>query len=110
MGSDALLVAGLIIVVLAGAATAYLQWQKATPEERVELITDEARRLVDAAEQIYKTPGSGTTKYGWVMNRLSQRFPTVNWDTLGEYVEQAVHHMNASKAARQSASNGKPSA
>lgn len=108
MWADVLTVAGAIIAICAGAVLAWLEWKKRTPAERAELITDEVRRLVDAAEQIYKEPGSGQTKYGWVMNRLSQRFPGIGWEQLGEYVEQAVHHLNAIKAARHGANtNGK---
>lgn len=102
--SDVLLTAGLIIVVLAGAVAAWLEWQKRTPAERAELVEDAVRRLVDAAEQLYPQAGSGQTKYGWVMNRLQKRFPGVEWETLGEYVEQAVLHLNASRKVRQGAS------
>lgn len=108
MWSDVLLTAGLIIVVVAGAVAAWLEWQKRTPAERADLVGDAVQRLVDAAEQLYPQPGAGQTKYGWVMNRLQKKFPGVEWETLGEYVEQAVLHLNASRKARYNASvNGK---
>lgn len=107
MWSDVLLTAGLIIVVVAGAVAAWLEWQKRTPAERADLVGDAVQRLVDAAEQLYPQPGAGQTKYGWVMNRLQKRFPGVEWETLGEYVEQAVLHLNASKRARGVGLNGK---
>ncbi len=108
MWSDALLIAGLIVVLLAGAVAAYLEWQKRTPSGRADLVEEAVRRLVDAAEQLYPQSGAGQTKYGWVMNRLQKRFPGIEWETLGEYVEQAVLHLNAARRARHGAPlNGK---
>lgn len=103
MWSDALLTAGLILVIVAGAVAAYLEWQKRTPAERADMVEEAVRRLVEAAEQLYPQSGAGQTKYGWVMNRLQKRFPGVEWETLGEYVEQAVLHLNASRKARHGA-------
>lgn len=105
--TDAVLIVGLVFVIVAGAAAAYLEWQKRTPAERVDMIEGAVRRLVDAAEQMYPQPKQGQAKFGWVMNRLAKRFPEAEWETLSEYVEQAVLHMNASKRARGSGLNGK---
>ena len=58
-------------------------------------------------DQDNSQPKQGQAKFGWVMNRLAKRFPEAEWETLSEYVEQAVLHMNASKRARGSGLNGK---
>ena len=105
--NDILMTIGLIIVVAAALVLAWQQWQKATPEQRADLVAEAVRRLVDAAEQMYPQPKQGQTKFGWVMNRLAKRFPDVEWETLSEYVEQAVLRLNASKRARGSGLNGK---
>ena len=78
------------------------QWQRTPPGPgRTELVENAVRRLVEAAEQLYPQSGSGQARYGWVMNRLTRRFPDVDWDELTEYIEAAVHHLRGSRAARQ---------
>lgn len=107
MNSDILMIAGLILLFCLVGALTWLQWSKATPTERSELIEEAARRLVDAAEQMFPQPKAGQTKYGWVMNRLAKRFPGFDWEMLSEHVEQAVLYLNASKRARGTGLNGK---
>lgn len=106
MNSDIIMIVALAIGLCIAGILYYLQWRQATPDERREMLMREVARLVDAAEQMHKAPDSGAVKYSWVMSRLTQRFPSVDWETLSEYVEQAVHHMNAGQAARQGV-NGK---
>lgn len=98
--SDILMLAGLIVVLFIALALTYVQWRKATPEARMVMVEEAVRRLVDAAEQVFPQPKQGQAKYAWVMGRLQKRFPNVEWETLSEYVEQAVHHLNAIKARR----------
>ena len=105
--NDILMTVGLIIVVGAAIALTWLQWRKATPAERSDMVAEAVQRLVEAAEQVYPQPRQGQTKFGWVMNRLAKRFPDVEWETMSEYVEQAVLHLNASKRARGAGLNGK---
>lgn len=101
MWADILEVAGLIIAVIVLGVLAYIQWQKATPEQRADLLADEARRLVEWAEESFKGD-AGATKYGKVLNRIMRRFPDVDLAVLEEHIQQAVLHMNTAKAARQS--------
>lgn len=103
---DTWLTIGLIIVVAAAAVALWLQWRNATPDERESMIADAVERLVEAAEQLFAMPGSGTTKYGWVMHRLSKRFPDVEWEELAEYVESAVLRLKTRQSITAGHRNG----
>lgn len=100
MTNTAVLVA-LFIIVTAALYALWLRWQSSNDAERRRLLAEAVHRLVDAAEQKFKEPGSGSNKFSWVIGRLTKRFPGVDWDTLAEHIEQAVHQLNASRAARQ---------
>jgi hypothetical protein len=51
MNTDILMTAGLVVVIIMAVVAVYAQWQKATPAQRVELLEDTVRRLVDAADK-----------------------------------------------------------
>lgn len=99
MLNDILTIASIVAVAILLLALYWVRWQQATPEEREEMIAKAVARLVEVAEQRFKTPGAGQTKYGYVMNRLVSQFPDSDWDTLAEYVEAAVHRLNERKVA-----------
>lgn len=114
MWSEALLSAAFVFVIILCCLGLYLWWLQKPPAERAEIredtqrIMEEARRLVENAEQKFPEAKSGLAKFGWVVNVLSQQFPDVEYDRLGRFIEQAVYRMNQSKAARHGAHvNGK---
>ncbi|TXH52984.1 MAG: hypothetical protein E6Q97_14255 [Desulfurellales bacterium] len=89
------LVVALLIVLVAAGRVAWQWWNDANTHA----IAEAARRLVEAAEQQFREPKSGSIKFAWVTGRLQRRFPGVDWDRLAEYVEQAVLHLNTARAA-----------
>lgn len=101
MQSATILEIGSIVAsLIALLAVGYEQWRrwrtgKAAP--RQEQVTGSARRLVEAAEQLFREPGQGKLKFAWVMGRLQKRFPERDWDELVEYMEQAVLRLNRYK-------------
>lgn len=99
MLNDILITASLVALAIVVAVYVVGRWQTATPEQKEKIIADTVARLVEVAEQRFKTPGTGQTKYGFVMNRLVSQFPDSDWDLLAEYVEAAVHRLNERKAA-----------
>lgn len=112
MWSDALLSAAFVFVIILCGVMFYMWWLRKPPAERAEIredtqrLMEEARRLVENAEQKFPEAQSGLAKFGWVINVLGQQFPNVEYDRLGRFIEQAVYRMNQSKAARHGA-NGK---
>lgn len=99
MLNDILMTASLVALAIVVAVYVVGRWQKATPEQKEKMIADAVARLVEVAEQRFKAPGAGQTKYGYVMNRLVSQFPDSDWDMLAEYVEAAVHRLNERKVA-----------
>lgn len=91
---------GTIIVVAAGAVAGWRSWQNANETDRRAILAKAVKELVNDAEQSHAQPGSGTAKFGWVMNKLNERFPDVEWDELAGSVEAAVTAMHKEKAAR----------
>jgi hypothetical protein len=94
---DVAMITGLAVVLLAIGWTVWQQWRQMDGPARAETVRGAARRLVEAAEQIYREPGSGKLKYSWVMGRLQRRFPDVDWDELTEYLEAACLRLNVQK-------------
>ena len=92
-------VAGLIVVA-AGAYAYWRQWQDADVAKRQEMLAKAAKELVLDAEQTYVRPKAGTAKFGWVMGKLSERFPDVDWDELAGCVEAAVTAMRKEQVSR----------
>lgn len=91
---------GAIIVVAAGAVAGWRRWQTADEAERQEMVAKAVKELVEDAEKTYVRPKAGTTKFGWVMSKLSERFPDTDWDELAGAVEAAVTAMHKEKVAR----------
>lgn len=91
---------GAIIVVAAGAVAGWRQWQQADSAERQAIVAKAVKELVLDAEQTYVRPGAGTAKFGWVMGKLSERFPDTDWDELAGAVEAAVAVMHKEQIAR----------
>ena len=91
---------GALIVVAAGAVAGWRQWQQADEAGRREIVARSVMELVKDAEQTYVRPGAGTAKFGWVMSRLSERFPDTDWDELAGAVEAAVTAMRKEQVAR----------
>ena len=91
---------GALIVVAAGAVAGWRQWQQADESGRREIVAKAVMDLVKDAEKTYVWPGAGTAKFGWVMSRLSERFPDTDWDELAGAVEAAVTAMRKEQVAR----------
>lgn len=92
--------AGAIIVVAAGAVAGWRSWQQADSAERQAIVAKAVKELVEDAEQTYVRPKAGTAKFGWVMSKLSERFPDTDWDELAGAVEAAVTAMHREKIER----------
>lgn len=88
------------IVVAAGAVAGWRSWQQADDAERQAIVAKAVKELVTDAEQTYVKPGAGTAKFGWVMGKLSERFPDVDWDELAGAVEAAVTVLHKEQVAR----------
>lgn len=91
---------GAIIVVAAGVVAGWRSWQNADSAERQAMVAKAVKELVLDAEQTYVKPKAGTAKFGWVMGKLSERFPDVEWDELAGAVEAAVTTMHKERSAR----------
>ena len=91
---------GAIIVVAAGAVAGWRSWQSADEAERQAIVAKAVKELVTDAEKSYVRPGAGTAKFGWVMGKLSERFPDIEWDELAGAVEAAVTVMHKEQVAR----------
>ncbi len=89
-----------VIVVVAGALSGLRQWQNADDAKRREMIAKAVKELVLDAEQTYVKPKAGLAKFGWVMGKLSRRFPDVEWDELAGAVEAAVTAMRKEQISR----------
>jgi len=89
-----------IIVLAALLWVFYQRWRVADVPQRQEMVEGAVKRLVEAAEQMYKQPASGNARFSWVMNRLSRRFPDHEWDDLSDAIQAAVYHLNRDNAAR----------
>lgn len=92
--------AGAIIVVAAGAVAGWRQWQQTDEAGRRAIVAKAVKELVLDAEQTYVRPGAGTAKFGWVMGKLSERFPDTDWDELAGAVEAAVTVMHREQVTR----------
>lgn len=89
-----------IIVAVAGAYAYWRQWRDASAAERQEMVAKAVKELVLDAEKTYVKPKAGTAKFGWVMSRLSERFPDTDWDELAGCVEAAVTAMHKEQISR----------
>lgn len=98
MSTDLLLTLGLAFVIVVAVVALYLRWRDASPDERRAMLADAVERLVEAAEELYPETGSGALKFGWVMRRLQRRFPAVDWEELGGYIEAAVLRLKTRQA------------
>lgn len=79
--------AAIAIVVMLG-YLGYLEWQKATKERRMEILS----RLIKAAE-LSVTSGVGAHKKEWVMDRLEGYFPGIDREELDQMVEAGVYEL-----------------
>lgn len=105
--TDIFMAAAMVVALVILGVAAWGQWTKRTPEEKADLIAEEARRVVEWAEETFKDD-AGSTKFGKVLNRLMRRFPDRDIAVLEEHIQQAVLRMKGSQAARTGASlNGK---
>lgn len=105
--NEVFMTALLLVVLAIFGVSLWGQWTKRTPEEKADLIAEEARRVVEWAEETFKDD-AGATKFGKVLNRLMRRFPDRDIAVLEEHIQQAVLRMKGSQAARTGASlNGK---
>lgn len=91
---------GAIIVVAAGAVAGWRFWQQADDAERQAIVAKAVKELVLDAEKTYVRPRAGTAKFGWVMSKLSERFPDTDWDELAGAVEAAVTAMHKEQMTR----------
>ncbi len=91
---------GAIVVVAAGAVAGWRSWQQADDAERQAIVAKAVKELVEDAEQTYVKRGAGTAKFGWVMSKLSERFPDTDWDELAGAVEAAVTAMHREQISR----------
>lgn len=105
MNSDVAIIALAAAVVLVATAAIYVgwqYWQDASIRQRRALVREAARWVVDAAELLHPTPGSGKTKLRWVLERLQKRFPEFDEAVLERQVERAVRMMNDREAVASS--------
>lgn len=89
-----------IIAVAAGAVSAWRSWQNAGEADRRAIVAKAVKELVEDAEKTYVKRGAGTAKFGWVMSKLSERFPDTDWDELAGAVEAAVTAMHREQISR----------
>ena len=89
-----------LIVVAAGAVAGWRSWQNADEAERQAIVAKAVKELVTDAEKTYVRPGAGVAKFGWVMGKLSERFPDTDWDELAGAVEAAVTAMHKEQITR----------
>jgi predicted negative regulator of RcsB-dependent stress response len=88
------------IVLIAGVVAYWRQWREADAEQRQIILAKAVKELVNDAEQQYVRPKSGPAKLSWVMGKLGERFPDVEWAELAACVEAAVTHLHHEKAMR----------
>lgn len=82
-----------LVVCIALLSLGYLgviDWRRSTTDQKIARI----EQLVQAAEQIYKDQ-PGSTRLGWVMERLGNYYKTKDVAELRELVEAAVFRVNA---------------
>ncbi len=90
---DLLLSFAAVAVVVVLGYIGYLEWQKASKERRLEILS----RLIKAAEMTVKTPDGhpsiGAAKYRWVSQRLQSYFPKLKVEEIEEMIEAGVYEL-----------------
>ena len=99
-----------LALVLAGLAWGYYnEWRTGDAAKRremaqtaIDILTDEKHskkiretvlRLVEAAEQTYREPKSGSLRFSVVMRRLKETYPDLSHTDIETLIGQAVYRM-----------------
>jgi type II secretory pathway pseudopilin PulG len=79
----------IAIAIVAGLAyVAFVEWSKATTDQRWSMI----ETLVEAAEQTLQGE-AGATRKAWVKERLQARFPGLDIEEAEDLIESAVYRL-----------------